>query len=193
MSTEPVSQLLLHAVNQGDLPQCQMLIQEGGANVNFRNALGESGLHIAAYRGQVSVAELLLGFGADPNVQQLPRYGGRTPLHIAAVNNNLTLTTLLLQHDADPNIQDAFGKVALHDAAVHGHLGMVRLLLTGGAAPDVPDDVQFTPWHYAKQKNFIEIVKILPAKQDVSYAQRKEEAEKRLIWRQRKVAAPKRR
>ena len=191
MSDDAVSQLLLHSVNQGDLHQAQMLILEGGANVNFRNMVGEAAIHVAALRGNCPMVELLLGFGADPNVSHGARYGGKTPLHIGVEQDCLNLVTLLLNHDADPNIPDTFGKVPLHKAAQTGKTTMVKLLLTGGAAPDISDAVDFTPWHYAKQMNYVDIVKLLPAKPDVPYAQRREEVEKRLIWKDRKGPAPK--
>lgn len=120
MLSDTASLLLLQAVAQGDVEQCQTLIVECRANVRYRNALGECSLHVAAHRGLVSVAELLLAFGADPNVVTYTKYGGRSPLHIAVANNCARLVQLLLEHDADPNVQDCTGGSALH-VAVHSY------------------------------------------------------------------------
>ncbi len=187
MSYEPVSLLLAHAVNQGDLAQAQALIQEGGAHVNYRNNLGEAAIHVASMRRNVAMIELLLGFGADPNVSQHSRYGGKTPLHIAVQANDPQVVSLLLQHDADPNIPDAYGKVPLHDAAAAGYTTIVKLLLTGGAFPGVPDAVGFTPYDYAKQKNKTEIISLLPVHAEIPYAQRRAESEKLVLKIERKV------
>eukprot|EP00754_Rhynchopus_humris_P043753 Rhum_TRINITY_DN3502_c0_g1::Rhum_TRINITY_DN3502_c0_g1_i1::g.11037::m.11037 len=97
------SQLLFHAVNQGDIQQCQCLIVEACADVNYRNTLGETALHVAVMRGLPSVTELLLASGADPNIAQYPSLGGRTPLHITTEKGFLRVAELLLDYSASPN------------------------------------------------------------------------------------------
>lgn len=191
MSSTPVSLLMLHAAHQGDMEQVQTLVLEGGANVNFRNDVGEAAVHVATRRGLVALVELLLGLGADANVAQHARCGGQTPLHVAAKSNALAVVAVLLEHHADPNIADAMGKLPLHDAAREGHLSMVKMLLAGGSRPDATDDVGLTPWNYAKRQNHVEIAACLPPTPEVPYAKRAEEAAKRIVWVERRVAPPK--
>lgn len=143
--------MLLHAVNQGDLAQCQMLLVECPLNINHRNAIGESCLHVAVTRGLVTMLELLLRYGADPNVTTLARCGSYTPLHIAARTNNPKIASILLLHNADPNIPDAVGKLPLHEAAINGYEALARLLLSHGSIASAEDHLGCTPLHHAKK------------------------------------------
>lgn len=146
---EAASELLLHATQQGDPAMVQALLLESGANPSYRNALGESCLHVAAHQGVESVLEVVLRFGADPNIVMEPRYGGRTPLHIAVRNGHPRVVTSLLEFGADANIPDAFGKLPLHDAAAAGDEACVRALLTRGSVAAAHDQAGRTPADYA--------------------------------------------
>jgi ankyrin repeat protein len=142
--------LLHHAAHQGDPTLCQTLIVESGADLQHRNAVGEGVVHVAAARGVVAVLELLLRYGADPNMATAHRFGGRTPLHVAVKAGNLQVASLLLAHNADANVPDAFGKLPLHDAAIAGGTAMVELLLSHGSIVSAADALATTPAQYAK-------------------------------------------
>jgi ankyrin repeat protein len=146
---EAASELLLHATQQGDPAMAQALLVESGANPSYRNALGETCLHVAAHRGVESVVDVLLRFGADPNVTMEPRYGGRTPLHVAVRQRHARLVVGFLDFGADANIADAFGKLPLHDAAALGDEACVRALLTRGSVASAMDQSGRTPADYA--------------------------------------------
>ena len=66
---------------------------ELGANVNLRDADGDTALHGAAESGNVEIMRLLLDKGADPNTRN--KQGG-TPLMWAAVFGNDEAARLLL-------------------------------------------------------------------------------------------------
>jgi ankyrin repeat protein len=161
MFSSASSELLLNAAMQGDLQQVQSLILEARANPNYRNSVGETTMHAAAHRGLVSMIELLVALGADPNVAQHSRYGGRTPLHVAVRGNHIKAVETLLERNADANIPDAVGKTPLHDACITRNATMVRLLLRSGAAPECPDKLARLPIDYARDRNDIAIVAIL--------------------------------
>eukprot|EP01062_Namystynia_karyoxenos_P008170 TRINITY_DN12870_c0_g1_i1.p1 TRINITY_DN12870_c0_g1~~TRINITY_DN12870_c0_g1_i1.p1 ORF type:complete len:230 (+),score=42.99 TRINITY_DN12870_c0_g1_i1:101-790(+) len=156
------SLLLFHAANQGDVDQCQVLIIEGCADVNYRNTLGESPVHIAAMRGVSSVLELLLGYGGDPNVQQRQELGGRTPLHAAVERGHIRVVETLLSAHADPNIPDASGQLPLHYAARQGNEAIAELLMCHGSCLDVADNHGKTPAHYAVDRGAQVLVARLP-------------------------------
>ena len=77
---------------------------------------------IAACKNQhMSVVQLLLINGANPNLQeQGSEYSYCSlPLHIAAEGDNIELVELLLKHGADIDITDIDGNTALHRAIEH--------------------------------------------------------------------------
>jgi len=66
----------------------------------------------------VSVVQLLLTNGANPNAQEEgnDRYRRSLPLHIAADDDNTELVQLLLKHNAKVELADTDGNTALHHA-----------------------------------------------------------------------------
>jgi ankyrin repeat protein len=184
------SQLLLSACNQGDVEQCQSLIVEAKANTQFRNAIGETCLHVAAERGRVAVTELLLGFGADPNVTRHHAYGGQTPLHVAVRHQHIKIAEALLDKNADPNIQDSHGKTALHEAVATGNGLLVELLLRCGASPHCRDKLRKSPREYAIDRHLTAIEALLTPQHGEegpppvpSFAERLDAENRRIVWR----------
>jgi ankyrin repeat protein len=100
---------------------------------------GVTPLHVAARKGYVEIAKLLLEHGADPNIKDLH---GWTPLHDAAYWGNVEVARLLLQHGADPNVKGKRGETPLI-LAISGdsqaHADVAKLLLEHGADPNVRD------------------------------------------------------
>jgi ankyrin repeat protein len=82
-----------------------------------RRSLDEWGafpLHLAAYHGQTSVAEVLIAKGADVAAKN---DCGRTPLHIAArQGDSPALVETLLAQGANSNAKDVLGRTPLDDA-----------------------------------------------------------------------------
>lgn len=60
---------LHHAVENDDLSLAAYLILQTGANVNAKRFDGNTALHIACGRGNVSLVALLMAGGADPNIE----------------------------------------------------------------------------------------------------------------------------
>ena len=156
------SQLLFHAVNHGDLQQCQCLILEGCADVNYRNSLGESVVHIAAMRGMSAVMELLLSCGADPNVTRHEEFGGCTPLHVSVEKGFIRISEVLLSHNADPNIPDSMAMLPLHYTARSGNEELALLLISHGSRLDSPDEFGKPPNYYAVNEDNMSIAAHLP-------------------------------
>ena len=88
------NQILMHAVSQGDVEQAQSIIVEGGADVNCMNTLGETACHYAALRGSVTMLEVLLAYGADPNVNTKKEYGAATPILLATKQGHIQVCVL---------------------------------------------------------------------------------------------------
>ncbi|UYV66415.1 hypothetical protein LAZ67_4001594 [Cordylochernes scorpioides] len=68
-----------------------------GAEVNARNKLKKTPLHIASHKGDNEIVALLLQNKADPQMSDINEY---TPLHYAAEASNLKMVEALLSHGA---------------------------------------------------------------------------------------------
>lgn len=78
--------------------------------LTYRQPDGDSCLHIAAHRGDLRSAELLLKAGLD--VDQAGDMGC-TPLHYAKQMGHGEVVALLLDYGASTNIRNRFGKLPL--------------------------------------------------------------------------------
>ena len=103
-----------------------------------------TGLHLAAFAGDVSAVEQLLHAGA--RVEQRSHHPGGcdgcTALHAAAAAGHPDVVAALLAWGANPHARDEVGMTALHIAAARGDDQTTRLLLKRGARPGdwVADD-----------------------------------------------------
>lgn len=117
------------------------LLNKGHANPNAQDKayVGDSRgpLHMAVSLGSRDLVQLLLDFGANPN---LGNRSQETPLHFAAERGYTDIVQLLLARGA--NI-DALTKhthmTPLLAAAENGHAEIVRLLIAKGARTDARD------------------------------------------------------
>ena len=72
MSVQQKNAALIQAANRGDIPKVSKLLDDH-ANINARDWLGDTPLHISIYRGNNELTSLLRSRGADESV--LNRYG----------------------------------------------------------------------------------------------------------------------
>ena len=92
-----------------------MLLQSG-ADPNLPRAVGMTALMDASMRGDKETVSILLGAGADPNMQTHKNDyygGGMTALIIAAMQKEPEIVSMLLQANADPYLQTNKGITAL--------------------------------------------------------------------------------
>jgi len=101
------------------------------AKVDARNAVGDTALRLAAFRGHLKVAELLIAGGAAVNMS-----GDWTPLAYAAYNGHTDIARLLVKSGADVDAATGNGTTALIVAAKGGHIEIVKLLLANRADPN---------------------------------------------------------
>ena len=111
---------------------CRLLIEKG-ADVNKKNSLGKTPLHMAVINSDEKCIELLLNSGADIESKDNK---GITPLMNAishGVKNNITI--LLLEKGANPNSTDTNGKTALFYFGVFDEYTeeMIKILYEFGA------------------------------------------------------------
>ena len=99
-----------------------------GANVDLRNSVGMTPMHLFAEKGYRSVVECLISHGAKVTARDAD---GRTPLLVAAqsARGELPKTVeYLLKSGADVNAQDAEGQTALISSAKRGRIIVVHHL-----------------------------------------------------------------
>ncbi|KAI3352399.1 hypothetical protein L3Q82_005359 [Scortum barcoo] len=115
---------LTAAAALGNTGRVESLLRAGAA-VNGANSLGRAALQVMMM-GSVSVAQVLLQQGADPNVAD--RRTGATPLHDAARTGFLDTVRLLVQYEADPQARDYSDCRPVDLARMHGHTEVVNFL-----------------------------------------------------------------
>jgi ankyrin repeat protein len=93
---------------------------------------GWTAMHIAASKGLIEIAELLLSCGHLIDIEARTDMR-RTPLHWASNFGHIEVIELLLEAGADTNALDDDGNSALHLAAQNGHAAAANLLVLANA------------------------------------------------------------
>jgi len=127
---------LLEASEIGNTGRASQLIKKG-ANVNARDADGQTPLIKASANGHEKTVVELLNAGAH---MQLFDKEGRTALIEAARNNRPAVVALLLEKGANIHTKDALGRDALMYACRVGSQEMVAKLVQWGANLNVSDN-----------------------------------------------------
>jgi ankyrin repeat protein len=121
-----------------------------GADVNVRNAVEDTPLHIAARRSLYDITRYLLDHGADIEARG---DHGRTPMHIAArnsdsemamlhesmVTNSTIMALLLLERGADVNARNVIGAAPLTTAAMLDRRDLATVLIDHGADANIAE------------------------------------------------------
>lgn len=101
-------------------------------NLEARDLRGQTTLHLAAQSGDISLVQVLLEYGADPNAQE--ETTGWTPLHFAVSKGHYAVILQLLHHDAtNVNQVDKFEWPPLLEACSRLDARSTALLVNGGA------------------------------------------------------------
>jgi len=135
-----------------------LLLIEHFPDVDIRDSIDQTVLHVAAWSGHVEIGQVLLSRGADINALDTEDW---TPLHGAAYGGHLEFTQMLLEHNAGVNTRDDMGETPLWMASREGHAEVVRLLLEHGADPKATSDDGRVPSEVASERTRQEIIKLL--------------------------------
>lgn len=117
------------------------LLISAGAKLDVKEAYnGDTALHEAVYRGNYSLAQLLVEEGANPVIKTSdPQYNRLTPSGIAGREYNRPLQLMLETHPNAVGWLDEDGRTPLHRAAMAGDAELVEILLEMGVDPEKRD------------------------------------------------------
>lgn len=151
------------AVRAGHVAVAEFLIQYG-FDVKETDNTGNTLLHLAAMRGQLEMAALLL---KNKNIDRVCKNNkekifheiqdrrGNTLLHLAIIKGDVSLVKLLIKDGAKIHIQNEDGRTPLHFAILSGRSELVELCYQQPnvkEAFNTKDVVGCTPLHYLAQK-----------------------------------------
>ena len=151
---------LIAACHYGHLEIVKCLIEEGKADIGYKDNVGCTALHRAAKFNRLDVVKYLIGKKASIDEKEDL---GRTPLWSAAFNGRDEILEFLLERGAKVEV---FGgeseSTPLKAACQQGHLNCVEILAKKGKARiDAPDTHGRTPFYMAVLGNHLDVVKFL--------------------------------
>lgn len=138
------SEDLQRAVTKGDVETVKSILPGlSWQAVDSPDKFGLSPLMVAAQRGYVDVARVLLESSADVNFQSS---SGKTALMMACYSGHIEVAKLLRQYNASWDLVDKTGSTALHWAVDGANLDMIRWMLQDGCRVDIKDETSgWTP------------------------------------------------
>ncbi len=129
-----------------------------GANLNWQDEddFNRTPLHMAASRGKVEIAKILIDAGANVNVQN---EWDNTPLHLAAMDGEIEIAQMLIDAGAYVDVQDIIGRTPLHWAAGRGQVEIARMLIDAGAKLDIPNNEGKLPYDLANNQELKKLLR----------------------------------
>jgi hypothetical protein len=148
---------LSEAVVAGDIAGIGGIL-DAGADIDARDALDRTPLHMAAFYGRPRIIELLAAHGADVDA---PDHTALTPLHAAVISGGRDAVQSLLDTRADLQARNEKGQTALHLAAATGQPRLAKFLVERGADPQKKDLDGQTPLDYARKNHHPQTAAVL--------------------------------
>lgn len=146
---------LMLAIKEPAPKVAQVLAAAPKIDVNILSAQGESPLMLAALKGEIGLAELLIKKGADVNKT------GWTPLHYAATKGHLPMIRLLLENYAYIDAESPNGSTPLMMAGMYGTPEAVKLLIDEGADLMLKNQQGLTAQQFAQRGNRLDSAELL--------------------------------
>ena len=121
------------------------MLVDHGADVDLRDAKGNTPLILAAFNGRELAVQMLLAHGAD---LKAGNPAGETALHWAACNRREVIQALV-RAGAAVDARDASGRTPLHWAMISQQFGNAAALMEAGADVNTIDGFGRTPLYWA--------------------------------------------
>jgi len=122
------------AALDGNYDELRQKLDEG-LDVNSRDAVGDTFLHNAAWKGHLEGVELLVSQKADVNALNGRK---RSPLHQSVFLGQTEIAKLLISNGANVNPNDADGRTPLDWAVLLGKQDLAKLLKSHGGKETSP-------------------------------------------------------
>lgn len=140
---------LLQAARIADVEKVKSLLENKYINIDTEDISGNTPLILASENYDVSIIQLLLQHGANPNIKN---NAGDTALMKAAEKGRKYIVPLLINAKADLDAKNNGGEVtALMKACLNGHYKVVKKLVKAGAKINIADDFGQTALIWAIQ------------------------------------------
>ena len=153
---------LHNAVYQNGIAIIRNILTADKTGIDDRNNEGLTPLLISVSRLNFGVSDLLLEFGANPNLARVK--DGNTPLHIAAENGVTWLGENLLKYGANINAKNHDGLTPLMLAIGQQHHDFSTFLIQNEADLGICDHKGKYARDYAMEKTARDLVKMIDAK-----------------------------
>jgi ankyrin repeat protein len=152
---------LFTALEKCNIEVIKYLIEQCGVNVESKDDIGRTPLHITSFKGHIEVIKYLIE-QCRANVEA-KNNTGRTPLHFASENGHIKVVKYLIERcHANVEAKDYLEGTPLHFASENGHIEVVKYLIERcHANVEAKDYFERTPLHFASEKGRIEVVKYL--------------------------------
>eukprot|EP01119_Soliformovum_irregulare_P016204 TRINITY_DN465_c1_g1_i4.p1 TRINITY_DN465_c1_g1~~TRINITY_DN465_c1_g1_i4.p1 ORF type:complete len:1124 (+),score=390.92 TRINITY_DN465_c1_g1_i4:174-3545(+) len=176
------NQTLLHVATKENAVECVEILIESGADVNARDDLGYTALHLSSEldHNRITLA-MLNNPRVDPN---MVNNGGSTPFHAfcSACSSPVVLKKIFeafVARNTDINAQDKInGETPLHKAILNRTVRVliVRLLLEQGVNVNNVNSKGDSPLHYSVRVNRKELVdELILANADITLQNKQEQ------------------
>ena len=152
---------LLHTlIKQNKMQELKDAINSA-SDLEAKDYLYFTPLHLACYHGLLEIVELLLEKGANVHSKSVYQH---TPLQIATLSSSRncpSIISTLLKHSARIDVPDYIGNTALHLATKSGKTGIVMKLIKKGANVNARNNDGRAPLHFAAKSGFNKITEFL--------------------------------
>lgn len=153
-----VREALFAALRDNDLEKAETLLRKNTSPDSI-DPSGNTALHIAVKTQNPAAVQLLLFYGADPNIKNKDHF---TPLLEAVWGRKPEeFLSLLVNSGADPGMVALDKKNALHIAVKNNYTEIIPFLVKSGVDVNGKDEDGLTPLHYALLPLRAEAVKAL--------------------------------
>ncbi|XP_056219508.1 ankyrin repeat and SOCS box protein 2-like [Seriola aureovittata] len=126
----------------------RVLLSAQPGMINKRTERGESALLVGVNKDQLRCVQVLLEYGADPDITNYER---ETPLYKACERNSAAMVAVLLNHGAAVNTHCIQGWTALQEAVVRNNVEICEMLLKAGAKHSLTNMYGISPLFSAAQ------------------------------------------
>jgi ankyrin repeat protein len=156
-------EIMMFYNNNANIESAHALLKDQEISIDMSNDIGMTPLHQAVKVNNLSFVNLLLDYGANPNLKTEWRVGWETPLMIACINNYYEVAKLLLDYGADPTEKNNQNLPCLHLAAMNGCMEICLLLVNRGCDVTMRDGYGNNASYWAKRNGYDDLSKLLGA------------------------------